>query len=45
MDLAALALAALLAGLALLQWQSASSFSDAAAVAEARVVELRTAKR
>lgn len=45
MDLAALALAALLAGLALLQWQSASSFSDAAEVAEARVVELRTAKK
>ena len=45
MDLAALALAALLAGLALLQWQSASSFSEAAEVAEARVVELRTAKK
>lgn len=45
LDLAALTMAALLAGLALLQWQSASSFTASARVAEARVVELRTAKK
>lgn len=45
LDLVAIAFAALLAGLAILQWREARTFGADSVTAQATVVELRTAKK